>query len=512
MRLLLTAIGCLAIATGCGGTVKHADGHDGGLEPPGDACPEGACCDTSCETQCTSAEARSSETLLSDAGQSCGDGGVSDGEGGCANAACLAQVKAAGPENQDSEGVAVDSQGNILVVGEFYDTLDIGCGPLVSAGLTDAFVAKLDPSGACLWQKGAGDGTFQRAEGVAVDHTGNVLVTGDFRGTLDFGCGALTTTANDDAFIVKLDPSGNCLWQRRGAANDDSFLQLVRIAADPDGNVLLAGSFEGSIGLGCNPIAASTLGDAVVAKLDPAGNCLWLRTGHWADGKGLATDGAGNVLVAGDFYSSLDLGCGSIETETYYDGFVAKLDASGACVWVKKLGGDADMQGVSALAADAEGNVLVGGHAGGNVDLGCGPVSSPSPWHAFAAKLDAAGSCVWSKAAGDGSDQEVMAIAVDGAGNALLAGRLDGTLDFGCGPITAAFDYGPFLVKLDATGGCLWEKQWGGDSGEKVATGLAVDPSGNAVVAGSFRGSLDLGCGLLCSDGERDSYVVKLAP
>jgi hypothetical protein len=66
--------------------------------------------------------------------------------------------KRAGDANeQNAWGVAVDKSGNVLVTGNFTGAMDLGGCPLSKAGGSGLFVAKLDPSGACLWSKGAGD-------------------------------------------------------------------------------------------------------------------------------------------------------------------------------------------------------------------------------------------------------------------------------------------------------------------------------------------------------------------
>ena len=102
----------------------------------------------------------------------------------------------------EAHSVAVDGNGNAVVIGEFYDTLNFEgqCGSLFSASVTAVFVAKFSPDGTCQWAKTAAFSSpppyNQWGREVAVDSDGNAYVVGSFAGKLDFGCPppALQTT------------------------------------------------------------------------------------------------------------------------------------------------------------------------------------------------------------------------------------------------------------------------------------------------------------------------------
>ena len=101
--------------------------------------------------------------------------------------------------------LAVDAAGNILVAGQFEGTIDFGVGPLTSLK-TDGFVAKLSPTGDGLWSKRFGEVKSQDlASGIAVDASGTVIVTGIFEGTVDFGGGAIHG-GRHELFLLALDP------------------------------------------------------------------------------------------------------------------------------------------------------------------------------------------------------------------------------------------------------------------------------------------------------------------
>ena len=95
---------------------------------------------------------------------------------------------------------AVDSSGNVVVVGAFSGTVNFGGGPLTSAGGSDIYVAKYSSTGTHLWSRRFGDASGSTAYGVAVDTSGSVVVVGSFTGTVNFGGSPLTSAGGLDIF------------------------------------------------------------------------------------------------------------------------------------------------------------------------------------------------------------------------------------------------------------------------------------------------------------------------
>jgi hypothetical protein len=110
--------------------------------------------------------------------------------------------------------LAVDNQGNVLVTGSFSGTVNFGGSHMTTPSASDIFMLKLSPGGAHLWSKQLGDSNqqieWQVGYGIAADPSGNVLLTGNFGGAIDFGGGAEIFTGDaaftHDAFVAKLSP------------------------------------------------------------------------------------------------------------------------------------------------------------------------------------------------------------------------------------------------------------------------------------------------------------------
>ena len=140
----------------------------------------------------------------------------------------------------------------------------------------DIFVAKFNPTnGSHLWSKRFGDSNNDIAWGVAVDGGGNAVVTGYFRGSVNFGGGNLTSAGSNDVFVAKLDFSDNHVWSKRFGDADDDFAEGIGV--DAAGNVLIAGSFSGKIDFGGGSLVSAGQRDIFLAKLDAAGNHRWSK-------------------------------------------------------------------------------------------------------------------------------------------------------------------------------------------------------------------------------------------
>jgi hypothetical protein len=148
--------------------------------------------------------------------------------------------------------VAVDNSGNVHTTGFFSGTGDFDPGtgsyPLVPSGNPDTYISKLDASGNFVWAKTFESVVAVIGRSIALDDKGSVYTTGDFAGQVDFDPGTgtfnLTTPGDYDAFISKLDASGNFTW---AVSFEGSGAEVGRaVALDGFGNVHTTGSFNGT--------------------------------------------------------------------------------------------------------------------------------------------------------------------------------------------------------------------------------------------------------------------------
>ena len=260
--------------------------------------------------------------------------------------------------------LAVDSTGNIYVTGSAQAAFVTTAAALQPAnagraGTYNAFVLKLSSNGSTtLYATYLGGSTYDAANAIAVDSTGDVYLTGvtasanfpQVNGQQKFG-GALAYFADwyGDAFVAKIDPKGATLLYSTylgGIAAD----QGNAIAVDANGNAYVAGGTESATWLagpatgtfqtayaGPAPDASfpDTAGDAFVAKLSPAGTLDWYT---YLGGSGndeataIALDSSGNIYVAGNNGSTDFPQAGNPLPDCHVGGrpFLAEFNPTGA--------------------------------------------------------------------------------------------------------------------------------------------------------------------------------------
>ena len=176
-------------------------------------------------------------------------------------------AKAGGTSSDIGYGVAVDGSGNVYVTGKLRDTASFGTTNLTSAGVEDIFVAKYNGSGVLQWVQKAGGTSEDVGLGVAVDGSGNVYVTGYFEGAVTFGTTNLTSEGGNDLFVAKYNGSGVLQWvQKAGGANFD---RGNGIAVDGTGNVYVTGNFQSTASFDTTTLSSSAGSwDIFVARID----------------------------------------------------------------------------------------------------------------------------------------------------------------------------------------------------------------------------------------------------
>jgi hypothetical protein len=418
-------------------------------------------------------------------------------------------------KSQFARATTVDSLGNIVVVGSFLGSVSFGGQELAAASpiYADVFVAKFDSAGSHQWSSAHGKTLAQRARSVATDSQGNVVVVGDFDGSIAFGGDVLSSAGGSDVFVVQFDASGQVKWSKSYGSTGQQ--TSYSVATNGDGEIVLSGAFSGEIdfGLGAHTSIGAT--DVFVTKLTSAGAAVWSKTfGLESDQSvyGLVLDSGGNVLLTGGFGGTIKFGQDTHTSVGGVDVFVAKLDPEGTTLWSRSFGTDLDQVG-NAVAVDDSGNVTIAGTFSGEVDFGAGIHKSAGGSDVFVAHLGADGETKWSKRFGDAKDgQTAYCIKSDQFGNVVFGGAFDGSIDFGDGTILKSGGGADiFLAKLSLDGTTVWSRRFG-DEGIQTVQGLALDSDGNTVMAGYLDGTVDVGSQTLTSSGAEDVVLAKIAP
>lgn len=443
-----------------------------------------------------------------------------------------------GSQADAGSGIAVDGAGNAYVTG-YTDGANFPMVNPVQAttsntgnGSLNGFVAKLNPAGnALIYSTYLGGQGQDAGHAIAVDGGGNAYVTGSTASTTFPMVNPTQATHGGgvtDAFVVKLNATGNALIY-------STYLGVIGyddgngIAVDGAGNAYVTGDTYFNTFPTVNP-AQPTFGgtsDAFVVKFNAAGNALvystFLGGGNYDSGNSIVVDGAGNAYVTG-WTLSTNFPTVAPAQATYGgggsgDAFVAKLNAAGnAFAYATYLGGSGDDQGLG-IGVDSAGNAFVTGWtkstnfptvAAYQANFGGGVTD------AFVSKLNAAGTLSYSTYLGGSALDWANGIAVDGAGNAYVAGYSSSANFPTVSPLYSTLGGGQnaFAAKLDPPGTLNFSTYLGGTStlGDQ-AYGIAVDGAGSIYLTGrTYSSNFPLVNPYQSTlSGSADAFVAKIS-
>lgn len=408
-------------------------------------------------------------------------------------------------------GVAVDGAGNVFATGYFQQSASFGGATLTSAGSTDVFVAKYSPDGVHAWSRRGGGTDTDQALRIAVDSAGNVVVVGTFYGTADFGGGNRISAGSNDVFVAKYDAAGTHLWsQRFGDTSSDA---AYSVAIDPNQNIYVTGAFGVKIDFGGGTLMSAGSSDIFIVKFDAGGGHLWSRRfgGTMPDyGRAVACSGTDAVTLAGGFQQTVDFGGGNLTSAGSDDAFVVALSHAGTHRWSRRFG-DVSADNAYGIAVDAGGSVLLTGNFAGTVDFGGGALVSAGGGDIFLAKFSYTGLHTWSRRFGGTGSEAGLGVATDADNNVLMTGYFSATTDFGGGNLTSAGSGDIFVARYDADGAYRWCRQAGG-AADDIGRSVAADGTGAALATGLFSGSVSFGGGTLTSAGFSDIFLAKVGP
>ena len=385
------------------------------------------------------------------------------------------------------------------------------------------------------WAKGLGSSETDAATSICVDHEGNIISIGTFKGTVDFNSGTgvnnLTSLGEDDIYILKTDAEGEFIWAvRMGGTQADYGLAIT---VDASGNIYSTGYFQHTVdfdpGSGSHDLTSNGGTDIYIQKLNSDGEFVWAKSvGGVAAldiGYNIKVDNSGNVYTTGAFGNVVDFNPGtgiySLISLGGYDIFIQKLDDSGEFVWAKRMGEASNFDIGYALDLDTDGNIYTAGIYRNTVDFDPGTgtydLTSLGGNDIFVQKLNTNGDFEWAKSIGGiGISDVLYALTLDDDNNIYATGGFSGIVDFDSGDstynLTSAGEDDMFVLKMDNAGDFVWATQMGGSLSD-LGRSIAVDDIGSVYTTGYFRDQFTVsthhGNETLTAEGGDDIFIQK---
>ncbi len=368
--------------------------------------------------------------------------------------------------------IATDRYGNVYICGLFIGSMDAdpdtGIFNLQDSGVVDAFIIKLDSTGALAWAKNIGSGSAVVSPfGLSVGADDYIYIAGYFTDTVDLdpgpgldlffrGPGSFSFT--EIGFTAKFDNNGNYVWGRKFGGEHSQSMRVNSVTADPFGNVLVGGQFKGT------------------QDFDGGPDSL--------------------ILVSSTFKDDL---------------FLTKLNSQGNISWLRQFVGTAD-RFLSDMATDHKGNVYLTGSFNGFFDIdpgqGVDSLLGVVNTEGYFTSLDSAGIHRWGGALISNNTGRASAIAVDQNQYVYITGEFTQTLDADPGPsqasITARGGVDAFIGIYDHNGRYRSVRQITSSVGNEFSRGIAVDKGGNIYSTGTFN--------WLCDFDPRANDSLNLTP
>lgn len=254
-----------------------------------------------------------------------------------------------GSANDEADQVAIDAQGNIVLVGRINGVVTVGQSTIGTAGLQRGFLAKFNSSGEPIWAQAVTAETAAAGSGVATDSGNNIYFAGQD-----------TVSGTRYVTVAKFAPNGAPSWRARHEGNSSSV--ATGIGLDAAGNVYVCGTFATtSIQFGATTLENPNFAlRGFIVQYNDAGDPLWAhRIGGRAYRIAVQPDG---VSYACGFFlgNSGDFPGTSLATLGGNDGFITKHNPNGSVAWLKHVGSDS-REILRSIALDAAQSVYVSG-------------------------------------------------------------------------------------------------------------------------------------------------------
>lgn len=256
-------------------------------------------------------------------------------------------------QSSDGRAIKADASGNIYLSTIFGSNVTIDGTPLTAG----QYICKFNPSGTLIWASAIGGYAIK----IDVNNTSEVYVAGSFSGNSAFA-GLSSYSGSSDIFLAKLNASGVQQWVKQWGGSNTDFLGDMTL--DSNGNVYLSGNFQGTANFETNTYVSGGAENIFYMKTNSAGTVIWAKhlpsNGSQDMAYGIYTDASGNVYLAIQYKSTIQINGVAYPSFGWIDAMIVKTNSSGVPQWAYQFGGQYD-DAAKGVYANASGEVFAAG-------------------------------------------------------------------------------------------------------------------------------------------------------
>lgn len=420
-------------------------------------------------------------------------------------------VKAGGSGQDESLSIKYNINNSFaMITGYFSTTANFGNLSVVSAGGRDVYVARIGSNGTWAWVANVGTSGSEEARAIAVDGSGNGIVTGFYTNAIAFGANNLPQGTERDIFVAKIDKDGAWNWAARGfgAGNDEP----NSIGVDNNGNAYVVGSFLDKVNFGNTELTSTADRNFFVARITNSGVWSWGRaaTGNSTiEAGGISVSSTGVCCLSGSFYSNIIINNNTYNTLGESDIFVARIAANGTWAWGQTKGGVTGITTGDGIAIDSIGNIIYTGSFFGKIKIGNTTLTSNGNTDIYLAKYSVDNGWLWAKSFGGINADGAKSIVTDGDNNIYLTGNFENSIAFGSQNLTSLGMSDAFIAKFDSQGDCIWANSIGAEDNDFGSEVILRDDF--IIISGVYTNRPYLGLTRLTNRGNEDVYLSKMS-
>ncbi|MCV9928273.1 T9SS type B sorting domain-containing protein [Flavobacterium sp. LS1R49] len=401
--------------------------------------------------------------------------------------------------------IELTNDGNYISGGYSYSNIS-GDKNEISRGLSDYWFFKIDDAtGNLLWQKTIGGNKTDNLTSAKETQDGGYIL-GGYTASGISGEKTQSSRGNDDYWVVKLDVNRNIVWDKTyGGSGVD---RLRTIIQTDDGGYLMGGESTSNISGDKTENRKGTI-DIWLIKIDAFGAIMWQKTIGGDKSSSISsiiktTDH--NYAIAASSTSSIS-GDKTQNSKGISDYWILKIDQNGAIIWQNTIGGNNGDSAVSIVETN-NGNYIVGGNSSSKISGDKTQNTVGNSVDVWLVKLNNNGQLIWQKDIGGGDTENLNNLKLT-ADNGLILGILSYSEISGNKTEASRGECDYWLVKLDSNYNIEWDKTIGGND---VDTPQAVVQSrdGNYVAIGWSDSNMS-GDKTENNNGDQDIWAVKVA-